>query len=108
MVKIIDVDYILDESGFVEMKYFLSISNNIIIIEFVLILFLIKDDEKIEILKYDYSQKENFHVHKNYLKSNKKEYFANEINISEILLIKREIELNWREYIRLYNQKEYI
>ncbi len=108
MEKIINADYILDELGFVEMKYFLKLSNQKNIIEFLLILFLIKNNKKIEILKYDYSLKEKFHIHKNYLKIPKKEYFDYEISLGKILKIKKKIQNNWGKYIKLYSQKEYI
>ncbi|MDD3083499.1 MAG: hypothetical protein PHP82_00565 [Candidatus ainarchaeum sp.] len=108
MKKEINVYYILDKLGFVEMKYYLMLSENREIIDFVLILFLIRDKTKIEILKYDYSRKEKFHIHKNYLKIPKKEYFDCEISLEEILKIKKEIQNNLGKYIMLYNQKEYI
>jgi hypothetical protein len=108
MEKEIDADYVLDKFGFVEMKYYLLLSEHREILEFVLILFLIKNKTKIEVLKYDYSRREKFHVHKNYLKIPRKEYFDFEISLREILKIKKDIQTNWGKYIKLYNQKEYI
>lgn len=109
MGKEINVDYILDKFGFVEMKYYVLFSSEKrIILEFVIILFLIKNNEKLEVLKYDFSQKEKLHVHKNYLKKPRKEYIISEPTVDFVKSLKREIELNWEKYIHLYKQKEYI
>lgn len=109
MDKLIDVKYMLDELGFVEMKYYVLFSSEKkIILEFVIILFLLKNNKKIEVMKYDYSQKEKLHVHKNYLKKPRKEYIVSEVTIDFVKSLKRDIELNWEKYVHLFNQKEYI
>jgi hypothetical protein len=109
MAKLVNSNHVLDSNNCVELKFyvkFFSKSSNIE--EFVIILFLIKENIKLEVLKYDYSQKEALHVHKYYSKNSKKEYLQNKVDVEFVINLKNEIEINFEKYINFYKQKEYI
>jgi len=109
MGKIINSSYVLDLNNCVELKFYIKFfpkSNNIE--EFVIILFLIKDNVKLEVLKYDYSQKESLHIHKYYSKRAVKEYLYDKVDVEFVLNLKNEIRTNFERYIDLYEQKDYI
>lgn len=110
MNKLVEYSEVLDENKLIEMYVqFLIRKKDNKVIDFVLILFLIRDEKtKIQIIKYDYSLKEDFNVHKYYLKSERKEYIDEIINPEKINELIREIKRNYKKYLLLYYQKEYI
>lgn len=109
MSKIINAEYILDKKNNVELKVYLKISQpKKEVIEFVLILFLVSDSKKQEVIKYDFSKKEKLNVHKYYLKEIKKEYLDFDVDSELVFKLKNDIINNYKKYIILYKQKEYI
>jgi len=109
MNKIIEYSKFLDKNNVVELKMMFVIDKETKgIIDFVLILFLVEENVKKQIIKYDYSQKEKLNVHKYYLKIEKKEFINSELDVEKIFYLKNEIIKNWGKYILLFKQKEYI
>lgn len=109
MSKIINAEYILDQENNIELKVYLKFyPKSSEIEEFVIILFLVSDDEKKEVIKYDFSKKEKLNVHKYYLKEIKKEYLDFKVDVKFVLMLKKDLRKNYKKYIILYKQKEYI
>jgi hypothetical protein len=109
MSKIINSGYVLDLNNGVELKFYIKFfPKSSDIEEFVIILFLIRNNIKLEVLKYDYSQKELLHVHKYYSKKVVKEYLYDEANIEFVINLKNQVRMNFKKYINFYKQKDYI
>jgi len=76
------------------------------IIEFVLI-YLTKINEKfVEVVKYDFSQREKVHVHFFYPKNPRKVFLDLSPNIDTIFSLKEELELNWHKHLLRFNDKD--
>ena len=75
---------------------------------FAIVLIFFQGKEKYEVIKYDFSEKENFNVHYNYLKKQKKIFIEKEVSVEDIIKIKQEITINWRKLVLKYKQNNYI
>ncbi len=108
-MKKVRSELVFDSSLGVELFIEFSLGKNSKVVDaFVIILFCWLGDKKFEVIKYDFSEKENFHVHKNYLSIPRKEYLLDEVNSELLIKIKDEIKKNWMEYVECFKQKHYI
>ena len=75
---------------------------------FALILLTFVNDKKYELIKYDFSNKERFNIHYNYLTKPRKVFVEKEVTIDDVLRMKQSIMENWRKYVLLFKQNNYI
>ncbi len=108
-MKHVKYELALDETQGVELfvSFFLG-EKSMLIEEFVIILFYCSNNEKFEVIKYDCSFKERFHVHKNYLQNKPKEYLQSKVDSELIISIKEDLKVNWKKYVDLFKQNNYI
>lgn len=108
-MKRVKYGLVLDEVQGVELFVDFQLGEKSMIVEeFVIILFCYYENKKIEVIKYDYSQKEGLHVHKNYLQNKQKEYLKNKVDSELIVSIKEGLKENWEKYVNLFKQNNYI
>lgn len=63
---------------------------------------------KIEIIKFDVNQKEEFHIHHYYYKEEVKKYLQKPINWETIDECIEQIQRHWRWYLSQYRENHYI
>ena len=109
MSKRISAQYFLDKDNCIELYFWFVLGKNSLVVkEFVIILFLVVENKKFEVIKYDFSHREKLHVHKYYLNKKTKEFLNIIIEPKTIVFLKEGILNNWGEYVLLFKQNNYI
>jgi len=75
------------------------------ILVFAVVQILILENKFVEIIRFDYSQSEAFHVHKFYTKNNDKIYLDGVIDFSLIEMLIGQVRANWRKYRLEFSDK---
>jgi len=105
------------DNSFRQFKYFIDYKNeNQIFIRFeynsdfsmkaFVIVYLTKINEVFkEVVKYDYSQREQLHVHYFFKKHPRKEYLNLPPTIDTLFELKNRLELKWQKYLIKFNEE---
>lgn len=75
------------------------------ILVFAIIQAVLIENKYVEIVRFDYSQNENLHVHKFYTKNNEKIYLDYEIDFSLIEMLAEQIRVDWRKNKLKFGEK---
>ncbi|MFA6269215.1 MAG: hypothetical protein WC652_05335 [archaeon] len=67
--------------------------------EFVIIYLTKVDDKFVEVVKYDFSEKEKLHVHYFYPKNPRKVFLDLEVNVGLLMQLEVELTQNWRKHL---------
>jgi hypothetical protein len=71
--------------------------------EFVLIYFTMIENKLIEVIKYDFSQREKLHVHLTDGKT--KQFLDEEPNIETLINLKNYLALNWAKFLLKFRER---